>query len=206
MYIDKKPSAIRNIKASVSKAEIALLSILGCINIAIASVLCGLFDISPIIAAFCASGVYLLEIVLLGLKKKTEIADEATVTVHNFLDESGSSVFKNTTSPAIVYNRYGKILWYNDALSSALGKLDNRIGCEVDDIIGDKLLNDSELNKITIGERTYSAEGFTLSEKGDGLFLSLLSDVSDLSLLEKKYWDERVAVAYIAIDNVEDVL
>ena len=34
----------------------------------------------------------------------------------------------------------------------------------------------------------------------------MLSDITELQILEKKYNDERVAVAYIAIDNIEDVL
>ena len=59
---------------------------------------------------------------------------------------------------------------------------------------------------ITIGNSLYSAEGFAVSEKGDGLYLALLSDITCLTETERKYRDERVSVAYIAIDNVEDVL
>jgi c-di-AMP phosphodiesterase-like protein len=36
--------------------------------------------------------------------------------------------------------------------------------------------------------------------------LASLTDVTALTASEKKYNDERVAVAYIAIDNVEDIL
>ena len=45
-----------------------------------------------------------------------------------------------------------------------------------------------------------------MSKKNNGLYLAMLSDVTELQALEKKYADERVAVAYIAIDNIEDVL
>jgi len=54
--------------------------------------------------------------------------------------------------------------------------------------------------------RLYKIEGFKVSEDGDGLYLAMLTDITTLSEAEKKYSDERVAVAYIAIDNVEDVL
>ena len=205
MHNENKSSESKT-QFSFLKAEAAVLCVIGCFNIAIAAVLCGIFDLDPVIVSFATAAAYLLEITLLGIKKKTDMPDEAAVTVHKFLDETGSAVFKNTTAPALVYNRYGRILWYNDAMGAALGKYENRIGAEIDDIIGDKLSPESDSSEIVIGDRTYSVEGFTLTEKGDGLYMSLLSDVSELSLLEKKYRDERVAVAYIAIDNVEDVL
>ena len=40
----------------------------------------------------------------------------------------------------------------------------------------------------------------------NSLSLLMLSDITALSAMESKYQDEQVAVAYIAIDNVEDVL
>ncbi|MBO7196261.1 MAG: DHH family phosphoesterase [Clostridia bacterium] len=60
--------------------------------------------------------------------------------------------------------------------------------------------------RTQISGRDYGVEGFVISKKNNGLYLAMLTDVSELAALEKKYNDERVAVAYIAIDNVEDVL
>ena len=196
----------RNNNRYASRFEIAVFCALGCINIALAALVCGLFNVNEIIVAACAVAVYLLEIAFLSLKKKPGIVDEDDVTVHKFLEESGSTVFKNASSPAIAFNRHGKVLWYNDALSAALGGRDNRIGTEIDDILGDNVTLTNETREIVIRDRLYSVEGFTLSERGEGLYLGLLNDISEFSLLEKKYRDERVAVAYIAIDNVEDVL
>ena len=190
----------------VTRFEITLFCILGCLNIAIAAVLCSIFSSNYVIIAVSAVAIYLIELMLLTAKKRAALLDESASTVHGFLEESASAVFKNTTSPAIAFNRHGRILWYNDALGLALGANDNRVGGEIDDILGENINKLEGTSEIVISGRTYSFEGFTLSEKGDGLYLALLTDISELSLLEKKYKDERVAVAYIAIDNVEDVL
>ena len=189
-----------------SRFEVGLLCALACFNIVLATVLCSIFVSHAIIIATAITALFLIEIAFFASKKKSKVVDTAEVTVHKFLEESGSVVFRNTSTPAAAFNRNGKILWYNDALGLAFGGSHNLIGTEIDDILGDNINLSDETRSITFNGVTYSVEGFTIAEKGEGLYLVLLSDISELSALEKKYRDERVAVAYIAIDNVEDVL
>ncbi|MBE6537632.1 MAG: hypothetical protein E7673_06755, partial [Ruminococcaceae bacterium] len=102
---------------------------------------------------------------------------------------------------------HGKVLWYNEAMRAIKARNENFIGMDVSTIFDENTPSDIFSDEpVSIDGRIYSVQGFTVSEKWDGLYLVELSDITALSESEKRYNDERVAVAYIAIDNVEDVL
>ena len=121
--------------------------------------------------------------------------------------ENGSVVLKNSLSPIIALDSNGKILWYNDAMRAIIPYEENIIGENVDELVGEEIKENLFCGEtVKIGNGLYSAEGFTVSEENDGLFVVMLTDVTKLRDVEQRYSDERVAVAYIAIDNVEDAL
>ena len=92
-------------------------------------------------------------------------------------------------------------------MNSVISSYENYIGANISDLLK---INSKDLLKesatVTVSDNIYSIEGFEVSERGSALYLALLTDITLLTETEKKYRDERVAVAYIAIDNVEDVL
>ena len=190
----------------VSRFDLVLYSALGCLNIAIVAIICEFFTVSAALVSVIGVAAYLIEITLISLRRRRAEKSAPDVNVHRFLEESGSAVFKGSQTPVLVFNRHGKILWYNDSAREVLGGVDNRIGGEIDEILGADFSEKETEIRIELDGKAYSVEGFTLSERGDGLYLCLLNDETELSALEKKYRDERVAVAYIAIDNVEEVL
>ena len=193
--------------SGTSKLSVGLYAALGCINIALAAVLCRLFETADAIIASCIVLLYLIEIALVSVRGGRESAQVHDANLQKLLDESGSVVFKNSDSPAIAFNRHGKILWHNEAFGRAAGKSESFIGSEISEVFGEygaeKISNGENVDFL---DRIYSVEGFSVSERGEGLFIVVLTDITKLSETEKKYMDERVAVAYIAIDNVEDVL
>ena len=89
----------------------------------------------------------------------------------------------------------------------ALDSYNNFIGEKISSVI-EFDMDDAENGecRTTVGNKIYSVDGFVISKKNNGLYLAMLSDITEFSALEKKYEDERAAVAYIAIDNVEDIL
>ncbi len=189
-----------------SRFEIVLLAVFGAVNIVLAAVLAVLIDIPTVFIAGMALLLYLSEIALIGLKKHTTVRVKPLKNLHELLSEKSSEVFKTSEKPVIFFDKQDTVVWYNDAfLNRALGE--NFIGKNLEEIFGEDFLERiKEKNNINFSGRNYSAEAFTLSAEAPGLYVLLLEDRTELVELENKYNNERAVIAYIAIDNIEDVL
>lgn len=191
-----------------SRQDMILYAAFGVLNIALAALICDLLPlVEPIFVAIVVGVIYLIEIAVIGIRRIAKSRIHPTPGIHGLLGEEGSLVFKNSKSPIIIFDFLGTILWYNDAMRSALDSYNNYIGEKISTVLN-FTMEDVEAGecRVTVGDNIYSIEGFVVSKKSNGLYLAMLSDVTELQILEKKYADERVAVAYIAIDNIEDVL
>ena len=191
-----------------SRQDMVLYAALGILNIAlVALILEFIASAQPVFTALIVGMIYLGEVAFIGVRRIAKSRIHPTKSIHGLLGEEGSIVFKNSKSPIIIFDFHGTVLWYNDAMRNTLDPYTNYIGDKISEMLS---LNMSDVEsgdcKTVIDGNTYNVEGFVLSKKNNGLYLVMLSDVTELLTLEKKYSDERVAVAYIAIDNIEDVL
>ena len=192
-----------------SKLQLAVSIALGCVNIVLLAVAADFLHekISIAVIAVIIAALYLVEIAVIGMKHEQSVNVAHNAGMHNLLSEDGSVVIKNIQTPVIALDLRGTVLWYNDAMRQARFVEENFIGKNISDIIDDETAVDLFAGEsVTIDGKLYRPEGFKISEEKEGLYLFMLTDVTALSASEKRYNDERVAVAYIAIDNVEDVL
>ncbi len=191
-----------------SRQDMILYAALGVLNIALVAIFCEFLTfIEPIFIALVICAIYLLEIAVIGIRRIARSRMYPTKSIHTLLGEEGSVVFKNSRSPIIIFDFHGTILWYNDAMRVALDSYNNYIGEKISEVMDIEIPDEEFADCRTIvSGKEYSVEGFVISKKNNGLYIAMLSDVTELGALERKYYDERVAVAYIAIDNVEDVL
>ena len=190
-----------------SRQDMILYAALGLLNIALVAIFCQFLPIPPVFVALIFGALYLAEVAVIGVRRVAKSRIYPTKSIHGLLGEEGSVVFKNATSPIIIFDFHGTVLWYNDAMRAALNSYNNYIGEKISEVLSINMddVEDGDC-RTTVSGKVYKVEGFVISKKNNGLYLAMLSDVTQLSALEKKYQDERVAVAYIAIDNVEDVL
>lgn len=207
--MSKKPIfSEKNKVPYASRFDFAVSITLACLNIAIFALLATFVTaVEPVFFAIILIALYVCEIAFLGIRRATVTKIHPSLDINELLSEDGSAVFKNTHSPVMILDEHGLILWYNDAMHGILPHTENLVGDNVESAF------DSETKEamfssapISIANKIYDVEGFTLSTEGDGLYAIMLTDVTALREAEQKYNDERVAVAYIAIDNVEDVL
>ncbi len=192
-----------------TRFETVMYAALGCFNIALLALALEFLDVNASVAAAVTVFVYLCELAVIGLKRTVSARIMPNKNVYELLDEAGSAAFKGTDEPVVVFNTYGTILWYNDAMREKLRVDENFVGREMDELFSVDLSainSEQTVVDISMGGRIYKAESFILSDKDDGLYLIMLHDETTLREVEQKYKDERTAVAYIAIDNVEDVL
>ncbi len=190
-----------------SRLEIAICIALGCLNIVIFALIQGYTPINTALLAVIICALYLLEIALIGVHHNKAMRKLPTEDVENFFAENSSKVFMNTTSPVFAIDNYGTIVWYNDALLELTAEHGNFVGANISSMFGNSLTKESFGGEpVELLGRLYTIESFSVSTSEDGLYLSILHDITELSELKKNYADERVAVAYICIDNVEDVM
>ena len=191
-----------------SRQDMILYAALGVLNIAIVALICKFLEfIDPVFSAVIVGIIYLCEIAFIAFRRIAKSKIYPTKSIHGLLGEEGSVVFKNSKSPIVIFDFHGTVLWYNDAMRQCFDPYENYIGEKISNVL-DFDMSEVEAGdcRTSIDNRNYLVEGFVVSKNNNGLYLAMLRDVTDLQALEKRYADERVAVAYIAIDNVEDVL
>ena len=197
----------KNNSPFASRRELVISIALACFNITVFGLFCEFTQINKAVLSVCIVLIYLLEIAALGVLRQKQQNFEPDVGMNDILQETSSTVIKNTHQPIATFDEQGKILWCNDSMLKVLRLEENPIGMTIDTVFGSTLTPDKFVStNITIKNRLYSAESFILSSKANLIYMLSLTDVTALSEMEKKYNENKVCIAYIAIDNIEDVL
>ena len=190
-----------------SRRELVMCIALACLNITIFGLFCEFTKINNAVIAIGVVFIYLIEISALGVLRQKQQNAEPHVGMYDILEETSSTVIKNTHQPIATFDERGKILWCNDSMLKVLKMEENPIGMTIESVFGNTLPIDKfgSIN-LSIKNRLYSAESFILSKRGTLIYMLSLTDITALSEMEKKYNENKVCIAYIAIDNIEDVL
>ena len=190
-----------------SRHELVMSIALACFNITVFGLFCEFTHINKAVLAVCVVLIYLLEISALGILRQKQQDSEPNAGMHAILEESSSTVLKNTNQPIATFDEQGTILWCNEAMLDILRLEDNPIGMSIEGVFGTALSMDNAASaSITIKNRLYSVESFILTSGTSPIYMLSLTDITALSEMERKYNENKICIAYIAIDNIEDVL
>ncbi len=191
-----------------SRRELAVCIFLACLNIVLFGILAEFTDINHVVSAVCLIFVYLIEIAAMGILRQKIQNAIPNVTIHDILNESSSVVLKNTIDPIATFNSEGTILWCNDAMLSVLKMEENPVGMGIDAVFGTVLNHEKFADTtVSIKDRIYNAQSFVIkNDPEDPIYILSLNDITALSEVKKMYNESKVCIAYIAIDNIEDVL
>lgn len=190
-----------------SRTQLALCVILCPLCITVYALLRENYKSNAAFLAILVSFLYIAAVAVIATYHTKRETNLPILGLQDLLSEKGSRVFKNSTSPIIVIDSYGTLVWYNDAMHSIIDPHGNFIGSNIVSIFDEKVDKPNLTNQtVKIFGNIFKVEGFEISSEENGLFLAVLHDITRLTDLERRYSDERVAVAYIAIDNVEDIL
>ena len=191
-----------------TKAETVLYVVFACLIIIAVAVLGYATEIDILVLATAAVLLYLLIVSIIGFARKKTSAYVPSKTIYQMLEETAGKVIKDTQMPALAINSHGTILWYNEALAEKLTPDENFVGRNASEILNTNIserVQAEKLTRVSMGDSVYNLEGFIISEDGDGTYLAVLNDITELSDIRRRYIEEKVAVAYIAIDNAEEV-
>ncbi len=190
-----------------SRKELVLCVALACLNIALYGIVVQLFEVELFVLAVAFVCLYLAEVSVIGVMRKInrDVMDEGAI--YTLLEEKGSVILKNTVKPTCVFNEEGALLWCNVAMHDVLKGEENPIGRSFDSIFGSAFDKDTVGKEIIIlNDRLYKTESFIIEEDDKNIHVVILDDTTDFLLAEEKFNDNIVCIAYIAIDNIEDVL
>ena len=188
-----------------SRTEFVLAVFFGVIAVVIAALLSLILPDYAIFVVLGALVLYMTSIALIGFVRETRRNVLPQRSIHELLDSEGAEVFINTAKPTVTFNMSGEILWCNAAMSALIYLDYNPIGRDLSDVLGQKLPAQDRF-EITLSDRTFGCEYFTLKSAEEDIGMIIFTDITELLEAQRLYKDERMAVAYIAIDNVEDIL
>ncbi len=120
--------------------------------------------------------------------------------------------------PVLLCDESGKIAWYNTALSAQFhshnvlyGKyIDNICDATIEGILKEKnglelsFLSDKEVAKEDAP--VFSALGYRVSLRGKTFYIAMFEDISEKKGLLRQLKDEETLVAYVIIDNLEELV
>ena len=105
-------------------------------------------------------------------------------------------------SPALICDEYGNLCWYNAELTPWLEGKGAALGSSINSLFD----VDEEQHRLTVNDRVYSYDAVGTECEGRRYVLIVLKDVTDLVSLEETYDKERVVVAFVSLDNIEEVI
>ncbi|MBR6742771.1 MAG: DHH family phosphoesterase [Clostridia bacterium] len=161
------------------------------------------FSILLTVFLLLAGAVALL--VLNAVRKRTKVAGDEV------LDADTGNIFgmvRKLVTPAVICDKSGAILWYNDAFGSAADSV-SKNASTVKELFPNSthlLAGEGERGgQFMLGSRTYKCSTYELRSHDKNFVLLMLSDISELLELKESYKNEQPVIVYIKIDNLEEM-
>lgn len=199
----------KNNKRIATRLDVTVCIALACVLLLGAGLLIRYLELTPLYAILACAFLYLFGLYLWAeLRRRTE-----SVTSHRRLHEAfaGESehVLAEFGQPALLCSAEGEIVWCNRALTETLGKRDMLVGNSLDDVCAIDLGEEGTPEDIVIlGERLFHYEVVAIKceEKDAPLYCVVFDDCTDLERLRAVHEAETSVVAYIVMDNMEELL
>ncbi len=164
----------------------------------------------PLLAMLTVSFAYAISLFIWALIRMRTESVSSTRRLHEVFGGDMEIALTDLRQPALLCDENGKILWCNRMLVRMTGRRDLIVGVGIDDICRlpteELVKTDNEGAVVSIGDRLYRYEGIRLERDEGPLFYTVFTDCTDLETLRRVHAAENTAVAYIIIDNIEEVL
>lgn len=206
-------------------------SIMAVLFFAIHVILCTYAHLSVAVCALVLVIIYIIAAVLIHLTVQHRmslfrIASDASEEQNNGVIYTFRHLIR---SPYAVVTEKGKIVTVNAAMKNAAGAAATVFNADISEICDipiDYIIKrasgnaisedtDAELEEVellkdkkticTVGDRDYHIECYPLYSKGKPFYLMLFSDITELRALSAKHRSEHTCVAYIVIDNLDEI-
>ncbi len=142
------------------------------------------------------------------------------------LSTAMSDLVQKINIPMAVTDRGGKIVWYNDEMFALSGRKRHAFGINISDIcqlapeelaktnievtpesISEdiKVRNEAVVSTVSIGDKKFEVRSYEMKVVGKNYYLSVFDNVTELTELKEKISSKAPVVAYVVIDNLEEL-
>lgn len=186
--------------------------------------LCLYTDLSPALSGLSLIGIYLcasLCVFLVDRRQRKRVRMELDAS-----EEQNNSVvyaFRNQLKlPYAVVGETGRIVTVNAAMRSVMGAFDTVFNtdiasvcrCSMEDILGTATVAQEQAEEgssvqseylVTIRDRSYRLDCHPLHAKNKSYYMLVFYDVTDLLEIRLRHRNDRSAVGYIVLDNLDEI-
>lgn len=132
------------------------------------------------------------------------------ITKH-YTSDLGSGLYNNIVAPIVATDAQGNVKWCNKAFLKMLSaaeistkKITDLINTTMEDLLS--TLESGDEFKCWVGKRVYQIKGHIASQKESNQFVTVWYDITELEETRAHQQDNETLVAYIVIDNLEELV
>ena len=118
-------------------------------------------------------------------------------------------VVNSAQEPALICDESKRIIWFNRFAQDASGVSGSLLGKSLSLIMQNPLPEDGDAPRdiiVTLMERTYSVDVTKINSSGKVYSLLIFRDITELTALKKFMSDDEKVIAYVIVDNLEELL
>ncbi len=118
-------------------------------------------------------------------------------------------VVNSASEPALICDENRKIIWFNRYAQVASGEKNSLLGKSLSLLLQAPLPEEGDRERAiiaTLSERTYRVEVTKIASAGKLYSLLIFRDITELAQLQKFVADDDKVIAYIIVDNLEELL
>ncbi len=121
--------------------------------------------------------------------------------------------------PVVICDEGGKIIWYNNAFAKVANPrevlytkyIDNLADVTVDEILSDtqSSIDDTEASdgvESVAYDRVFRIKGYRIASQGKDYIITVWNERTEMSQLAKRLADEETVIAYVMIDNLDELM
>ncbi len=198
-----------NQKRIATRLDLAVCVALSCVFLVAAGLLLNMTGLDAYTVILLCAFLYLCSLFLYAALRLGTESLCSRRRLHEALEGEMEQVLFSLGQGALLCDRNGKIIWCNQELVDLIGRRDLILGADMDDVCSldvSTLYEQGEDSIVSIGDRLYRYEGVSVTAEGQALWFVLFSDCTDYEQLRAVHEAETVAVAYIVLDNIEELL
>lgn len=198
----EKKTYLNGLDRIATARDMAVYLLSACLCLLLAALWYGLFDIGRWIPAGVALLLYLgLTLWWTGHRIRRD-AGIPVFTLAEELEQTLGAFLQNSDAPSVICNKEGQLVWCNSAFSDSLGDKCPAQGENVTSVV--PFLDTDK--RITLGDKMYMAQLTKVIAEGTEYVFAQLRDISALRAAEQAYEDDRMAIGFVSIDNLQDAM